>query len=106
MAAIDHPAAADRRIPLGGPDALSWRDVVGVYERVLGRPVAVRWIARGELLPDLPPVPGLTELVSGLLAGLETFDSPVDMTETARTYGLAPTSAEDFVRRSFADGPP
>ena len=97
VAAVRHPAALNRRIPVGGPNAHSWRDVVTTYERVSGRSIPVRWIAPGELLPDLPPVPGLTELVSGLLAALETFDSPVDMEEPSRTFGVAPTSLEAFV---------
>jgi NADH dehydrogenase len=97
VAAVNHPAAVNRRIAVGGPDALSWRDVVAVYERALGRTATVQWIAPGELLPHLPPVPGLAPLVSGLMAGLEAFDSPVDMTDAARTFGVTPTSVDDFV---------
>ena len=97
VAAVNHPAAVNRRIAIGGPEAVSWRDIVAAHERTLGRPVPVRWIAPGELLPDLPPLPGLTELVSGLLAALETFDTPLDMTETSRTFGVTLTSLDDFV---------
>lgn len=101
VAAVDNSAARDRRIAVGGPDAVSWRDIVAAYERAAGRPIAVRWIAPGEPLPDLPPVPGLTELVSGLLAALETFDSPVDMAETARTFGVTLTTLDEFVASAF-----
>jgi hypothetical protein len=31
------------------------------------------------------------------MAGLEAFDSPVDMTDAARTFGVTPTSVDDFV---------
>jgi uncharacterized protein YbjT (DUF2867 family) len=96
-AAIDHPAALNRRIEVGGPDALSWRDVVAAYERALGRPIPVQWIPPGELLPDLPPAPGLTQLVSGLLAALETFDTPLDMTEVSRTFGVTPTTIDELL---------
>ena len=95
VAAIGHPAALNRRVAVGGPQPLSWRDIVAEYERSLGRSLSVRWIAPGELLPDLPT--GLTELVSGLLAGLETFDSPVDMTDTSRTFRVALTPASALV---------
>lgn len=97
VAAIDHPAALNRRIEIGGPKALSWRDVVATYERAFGRPVPVQWIPPGALLPDLPPAPGLTELVSGLMAALETFDTPVDMTELSRTFGVTPTTIDDLL---------
>jgi uncharacterized protein YbjT (DUF2867 family) len=96
-AAIDHPSALNRRIEIGGPDALSWRDVVAAYERTLGRAIPVQWIATGELLPDLPPVPGLTQLVSGLMAALETFDTPLDMTEVSRTFGVTPTAIDELL---------
>ena len=102
VAAVGHPAAMNRRLDIGGPDAACWRDVVAVYERVLGRPIAVQWIEPGEILPDLPPVPGLAPVVSGLMAALETFDSAVDMTEVARTFGVQLTSMESIVRRSTA----
>jgi NADH dehydrogenase len=105
VAAVDHPAALNRRIVIGGPAAVSWRDVVAAYERALGRPIPVRTIAPGALLPDLPPVPGLAEVVSGMLAVLETFDSPIEMTETARTFGVRLTPLEEAVRREAAGAP-
>jgi len=97
VAAIDHPSALNRRIEIGGPEALSWRDVVAAYERTLGQPIPVQWIPPGELLPDLPPVPGLTQLVSGLLAALETFDTPLDMTDALRTFGVTPTTVDELL---------
>lgn len=98
VAAVGHPAALNRRVVIGGPEAVSLRDVVAAYERVLGRAIPVRTIAPGELLPNLPTVPGLAEVVSGMLAALETFDSSIDMVETARAFGVRLTSLEEFVR--------
>lgn len=97
-AAVDHPSALNRRIEIGGPEALSWHDVIAAYERTLGQPIPVQWIAPGELLPDLPPAPGLTQLVSALLAALETFDTPLDMTELSRTFGVTPTTIDELLR--------
>ena len=96
-AAIDHLAALNRRIEIGGPEALSWRDVVAAHERALGCTIPVQWIAPGQLLPDLPPAPGLTQLVSGLMAALETFDTPLDMTEVFRTFGVTPTTIDELL---------
>jgi NADH dehydrogenase len=105
VAAIGHPAAMNQRLVIGGPEAVSWRDVVATYERVLGRPIPVRTIALGELLPNLPPVPGLANTLSGVMAFLETFDSPIEMAETARTFGVRLTSLEEFVRQEMASAP-
>lgn len=97
IAVVDHPKALNTRIPVVGPQALTWLDFVAEYDRQLGRESPVRFVAPGELLPDLPPVPGLTELVSGLLAGLESFDTPTDSGEVAATFGVTRTTLEAFV---------
>jgi uncharacterized protein YbjT (DUF2867 family) len=100
-ASVGHPAALNRRIQIGGPAPICWRDIVASYERLLGRSIPLRSVPPGELLPDLPPVPGLAEFLSGLLAALETFETPMDMTETARTFGVALTALDDFVSASL-----
>ncbi len=92
------------RLVLGGPEPLSFRDAVAVYERVLGRSIPVRSVRPGE------PLPGVPEAVWGIAAGFERYDSPVDMSETARTFGVRLTPFEEVVRRELArhseDGQP
>jgi NADH dehydrogenase len=102
VAAIGHPSAMDRRLPIGGPAAISWRDIVAAYERALGHAIPVRTIAPGQLLPNLPPVPGLAEAISGIMAGLETYDSPIEMGETARAFGVRLTPLAESVRQEIA----
>jgi uncharacterized protein YbjT (DUF2867 family) len=94
LAAIDNPAAINQKLLLGGPQPLSLRDAVAIYERVLGHQIRVRSVAPGE------PVPGLPEMMAQLLAGLDTYDSPLDMTETARTFGIQLTPLEEVARRA------
>ena len=94
LAAIGHPQAINQRLILGGPEPLSFRDAVAVYERVLGKAIPVRSVRPGE------PAPGLPEAVWGLAASFDMFDSPMDMTDTARAFGVKLTSLEEFVRRS------
>ncbi len=94
LAAIGHPVAINQKLLLGGPEPLSFRDAVAIYERVLDHPIPVRSVAPGE------PVPGLPEIVAQLLAGLDTFDSPIEMTQTARTFGILLTPLEEVARRT------
>jgi len=94
LGAIGNPAAINQKLVLGGPQPLSFRDAVAIYERVLGHQIQVNSVAPGE------PVPGLPEMVAQLLAGLDTYDSPIDMTQTARTFGIQLTSLEEVVRRA------
>jgi NADH dehydrogenase len=95
VAAIGHPAARNRTIAIGGAAPLSWREIVATAERVLERPIPVETLAPGELLPGLPP------LVSEMMAVLESFDSPIDMRETAQTFGITLTSLEAWMRSTF-----
>lgn len=94
LAAIGNPAAINQKLLLGGPEPLSFRDAVAIYERVLGHRIPVRSVAPGE------PVPGLPLTIAPVLAGLDTYDSPIDMTETAGAFGIQLTPLEEVARRT------
>jgi len=96
VAAVDNPAAHNQHLAIGGPEALTWREVVATYERVLERSIPVEYVAIGE------PVPGLPDPMPAMLAGMETYDSVVEMEETSRTFGVPLTSLETFVREQVA----
>ena len=96
VAAVDHPAALNRHLAIGGPEALTWCEVVATYEGVLERYVPVEFVAMGE------PVPGLPEPMPAMLAGMEMYDSVVEMGKTSRTFGVPLTMLETFVREQVA----
>lgn len=96
VAAVDNAAARNEQILIGGPEALSWNDVVQRAGGVVGRELGVRRIQPGEMLPGLPAV------VSGLMAGTDTYDSPMEMTETARAFGVHLTPAGQVLRHLLA----
>ena len=91
-AAVDSPAAMNRHLPLGGPAAVSWRDVIAAFERALGRDVPVVTLAPGQ------PLPGLPEAIGQLMAGLESYDSVIPMAETTRAFGVTQTNLDQFVQ--------
>jgi NADH dehydrogenase len=99
VAALDHPSAENRVIPIGGPDPLSWRDIVAAVERELGRPIPIESVPVGERLAGLP------DFVTGLLTALEMYDSPLDMSQTAALYGVELTPLAAWVREAFARAP-
>ena len=99
VAAIDRPEARNQYLAIGGPEPLSWRDVVATYERVLGRSIPVEFVAFGE------PVPGLPDPMPALLAGMETYDSVVEMEETSSTFDTPLTRLETFVREQVGSQP-
>jgi uncharacterized protein YbjT (DUF2867 family) len=95
-AAVDHPVAEGSTLMLGGPDAVTWPEVVAAFEQALGRPLPTTSVAPGE------PVPRLPEVMNQLLAGMDTYDSELDMTVAAATYGVTPTSVQDFAHEFVA----
>ena len=96
-AAVGHPEAMNQYLAIGGPEALSWRDVVATFERVLDREIPVQYVSPGEPVPALPK-----GMLQQAMAGMEMYDSPLDMTEAARTFGVELTTLEESVRSQFA----
>jgi NADH dehydrogenase len=91
LASIGHPAATNRQLSLGGPTAVSWRDVIAIFERALSREIPVVTLTPGQ------PMPGLPETVGHLMTGLDAYDSPIEMAETARTFGVKQIGVEEYV---------
>ncbi len=96
VAAVESPAAANRLLPIGGPEPLSWMDVVAVYERIVGRPIEVRHVAPGD------PVPGVPAAVQPLLAAFDTYETLIDTAPLAAEFGLTLTPLETVARRAMA----
>lgn len=98
VATADDEAARNRDLLIGGPEALSWRDVISIFERVNGVRLQVNSLQPGE------PMPGFPEAVSGLMAGLEAYDSPAPISrgEAQGTFGVRLTSLEEFLRHQAA----
>lgn len=92
VAALENEETVGKTLPIGGPAPVSWRDVIAAFERALGREIRVQTVPIGE------PVPGLPEIFSQPLTAMETYDSALDMSEPAATYGVTPTTLDDFAR--------
>jgi NADH dehydrogenase len=67
-----------------------------VFEQERARPIALCTVPPGQ------PVPGLPDFIADLLAVLDSYDSPVDISELASTYAVTPTPVADFVRNFLA----
>jgi uncharacterized protein YbjT (DUF2867 family) len=98
VAALSHEEAEGQTLFLGGPHPLTWHDVVAAFERELDREIPVRTVAPGEAVPGFPP------MMNQLLAAMDGYDSALDMTAIAETFGVTPTSLDDFVRGFVAAG--
>jgi len=96
LGALANTHARNSAIAIGGPRPLSWRDILASYEMFLGYPVAVNELPPGSALPGAPA------FTSNMLTFMDTYESPVDMTQTARDFKIALTAVETYVRESIA----
>jgi uncharacterized protein YbjT (DUF2867 family) len=102
VAAVDHPAAINQRLVLGGPAGLSWTEVVGRTAAILGAPVATITIPPGAPIPTLPPP--ADQAIGNIAAGLELQDVVFDTSDTARTFGVTLTPADAVLTRMLHQG--
>jgi uncharacterized protein YbjT (DUF2867 family) len=91
LASITHPDARNATLPIGGPEPLSWMDVVREAEVVTGHGIELRFIQPGE------PLPGLPAVVSELAAGMEHYESVFDTAALAQQMGVRQTSARELL---------
>jgi uncharacterized protein YbjT (DUF2867 family) len=96
-AVLDHDETVGQTLAIGGPEPVSWRDVIVAFERELGRSVPVNYVPVGSEIPGMPP------FISQLLAALEMYDSPIDMAELSARLGVRPTSIEAFAHRFVSE---
>lgn len=96
VAVLGRADTVGERLAVGGPDNLTWHDVVQVYEKVLGRPIAVRHIDPGEDVPGAPAV------ISQMLAGFEAGHVDIDMATTSARFGIPPTPLSSVVAAMVA----
>jgi uncharacterized protein YbjT (DUF2867 family) len=99
IACVNNDVALNRTIPLGGPDAVSWQDVVAAAGRALGRDIPIVTASPADGLPGLP------ETVSQLAATFELYDSVLPMDDTASKFGVRLTSVDEFMRGALAPPP-
>lgn len=109
LAAATRPGTGEGPVDLGGPEVLTWTDVAGIYERVLGRRVRVLSQPAGvfAVLQRLftPVAPGLAG-VMGLNRLIATSESAWDTTDTARRLGLDTRRTVEQILREKAALPP
>jgi uncharacterized protein YbjT (DUF2867 family) len=75
---------------------ISAGDVAAFILVAIGNPAAINQ----KLLLGGPQPLSFRDAIPQLLAGLDTYDSPMDMTETARTFGIQLTPLEQVARRA------
>jgi len=95
VTAVDHPAARNAAIEIGGPAASTWTELVETIGEVMNQPLSINYVPVNETVPLIP------ESMSLIMSGLEMFEDDIDMSETALIYGIQPTPPAVFAERFF-----
>jgi uncharacterized protein YbjT (DUF2867 family) len=95
LATVDNPRAVNQRIDIGGPASYTWTQIVETAGRIMGVDLPLQYLPLGTAVPLLPPA------ASDLLNGMETFETFIDMTETAPAYGVTLTTLDEYIQRTF-----
>ncbi len=96
IATVDNPRAANQRILLGGPASYTWTEVVSAVSAAMDAQLPVNYLPLGSTVPLLP------NETSTLLNAMETFETFVDMSETAPAYGVKLTTLDEFIPQVLA----
>ena len=92
---LDHPQAYNRILDIGGPGSYSWTQIVERVGERMGTTLPVNYAPMGSIIPTLP------EAANGLASFMETHESYLDMTETAATFGIRPTTLDEYIDHTF-----
>ncbi len=102
---LDDPRLANRDLPLGGPELLSPRDVVKIFEGVSRRPFTTKRIPRPVLVFLGPMIAPFSEMIaSGMsLFAQSALGDDID-TSFQRTFDVPLMNVHDYATRVLSDG--
>ncbi len=93
---LDNPAARNAILELGGPAALTPEQVVGIYERIHGRPFEVAHVPSDALVAQQSAATDpMQQSFTGLMRCYANGD-PIDMRATLRAFPVVLTSVDEY----------
>lgn len=98
VASVDHPAARNATIELGGPEAVSPRDVVRLFEQASGHPFEVQFVPEEALQAQQAAATDPMQQSFSALMRCYALGDPIEMAGTLKTFAIEPTALEEYVR--------
>ena len=96
--ALRSPAAEQKTIEFGGPEALSPLEVVARFERIGGRPFHLEYVPESALLAQFEgATDSLQKSFAALMLGYLHGDA-INMERVVGTFGIKLTSIDDYAR--------
>jgi len=98
VACLDNPAARNATLELGGPEALSPLEVVGIFEKAGGKPFEVQHVPvealQGQLAAATDP---MQKSFAAMMISLDTT-RPIEMETTLRSFPIKLKTVREYAR--------
>jgi len=102
VASLDNPLARNAILELGGPEALTPNQVVGIFESASGKPFEVQYVPADALAAQQQGATDpMQQSFSGLMRCYAQGDA-IDMAETAKAFPFERMSVEQYATGVFA----
>ena len=102
VASLDNPAAKNRIIELGGPEALSPLEVVNIFEATKGKKFELQFVPEEALRAQKEAAQDpLSESFATMLLGLAN-GSEIDMRNTLDAFPMQLTSVNEYAKGVYA----
>lgn len=95
LAMIDHPQAYNQMVKIGGPASYTWTDIVVRVRDRMGADLPIQYAMMGT------PISYIPERAVALVTEFERFEHFLDISETAKTFGVRPTTLDEFIDQTF-----
>lgn len=99
VCSLDHPAAKNATLVLGGPQALSPLEVVRIFEEAGGRSFELQFVPEAAL--EAQQAAATDPMQQSFSAAMRAYadGDPIEMTETLQTFAVQPTTVQEYARR-------
>lgn len=102
VACLESPGARNAELAVGGPEALTQRQVVRLFEEIAGHDFAIETVPESVLAAQLREASDpMQKSFSGLMHSMALGDA-VDMSRLAKEYGISLRSVRDYAREVAA----
>jgi NADH dehydrogenase len=102
VAALDHPAAQNATLSLGGPEAICPLDAVKIFEEAGAQPFDVQFVPEQALeAQQAAATDPMQQSFSALMRGYAAGD-PIEMASTLETFGVHPRSLKEYAKQVVA----
>lgn len=98
--ALESRDTENEDIELGGPEAISPAEIVGIFEEELGEPIAVEHVPEEMLKQQAEAAPDPLERSFGALMLGCARGNPIDMEATIRRHDLRLTSVREYAAKA------